>query len=91
MAAQHDFDILNTSLCDTEVPTKAGQVHYAQQLRRCWAKAQTEFYDPQCPWRRRVADLGGQSSHAAQEQRIADFNARQLDLFRPQLSWDDEF
>lgn len=64
---------------------------YAQQLRRCWAKAHAELYDPQCPWRRRVVDPVGELSHAAQEQQIADFNARQLDLFRPQQSWDDEF
>ncbi len=64
---------------------------YAQQLRRCWAKAQSDLYDPECPWRRRVVDPADESSHAAQERRIADFNARQLDLFYPQQSWDDEF
>ncbi len=64
---------------------------YAQQLRRCLAKAQRDLSDPDRPWHRRVLDLGAESSHAAQERRIADFNSRQLDLIRPQVSWDDEF
>jgi hypothetical protein len=64
---------------------------YAQQLRRCWAKRRSELSDPRCPWRHRVLDPDRESSHADQERLIADFHARQLDLFRPQQSWDDEF
>lgn len=90
------LDELSDEMADILVQTlhslaSACEDRYAQQLRRRSARAHRDLADPKCPWRPRVLDPDGESSHAAQERRIADFKARQLDLFRPHQSWDDEF
>lgn len=81
-------DILLQTLYSLAV---ACEDRYASQLRRHWTAAQRNLHDPLHPWLRREPESSIESSHAEQERRIADFNARQLDLFRPQQSWDVEF
>ena len=78
------LDEMSDEVADIRVQTlhslaSASEDRYAQQLRRCWARAH------------RVVKQEGESSQADQKRRIADFHARQFDLFRPQQSWDDEF
>ena len=64
---------------------------YSQQLLRYYNSLEPPLDDPRRPWFRHPANPDGESSHETAESRLADFNARQLDLFRPETVWDEEF
>jgi hypothetical protein len=50
-----------------------------------------QYIDPGRPWMRRSGESNQDLSCATQEAVPADFNARQLDLFRPEAEWDNGF
>lgn len=64
---------------------------YEQQLHRYWQRKRAKLYDPDRPWVRIPAPPDDNLFHDDEEARAADFKARQLDLFRPESEWDNDF
>jgi hypothetical protein len=64
---------------------------YERQVRRYRELQRAKLYDPDQPWVRKPAEPDNDLYRDAQEARAADFNARQLDLFRPESEWDNDF
>ena len=65
--------------------------HYSEQLLPHYRSITPSAPDPQRPWIRDTQQSDCESSLNTEEARAADFNARQLDLFRPGIDWHDEF
>jgi hypothetical protein len=64
---------------------------YERQIHRYRELQRAKLIDPDRPWMRKSVDSDEDLSHDEQEALAADFNARQLDLFRPESEWDNDF
>jgi hypothetical protein len=80
--------ILATTLFEL---AKACGDRYEQQIDRHRQIQRRRLLDPDRPWMPRSAESAEDWSHDDQEDLAADFNARQLDLFRPEEEWDNDF
>ena len=64
---------------------------YERQIRRYRERLRAQLVDPDQPWMRRSVKSDPDPSHDDEEALAADFKARQLDLFRPESEWDNDF
>lgn len=78
-------------VCTLHALAMACEDRYGQELRRYYQTQRAEFYDPQRPWIRKPSEPHSESPHDEEQARTDDFNARQLDLFRPEPAFDDDF
>jgi hypothetical protein len=80
--------ILASTLFDLAM---ACEDRYELQIDRYRKRLRAKFIDPHRPWMRRSPESNEDLSHDDEEALAADFNARQLDLFRPEAEWDNDF
>jgi hypothetical protein len=69
----------------------ACEERYERQIDRYRERLRARFIDPDRPWMRRSVASNEDLSRDDPEAFAADFNARQLDLFRPEEEWDTDF
>jgi hypothetical protein len=64
---------------------------YERHIHRHRERLRAKFINPDRPWMRRSVASDEDLSRDDTEAFAADFNARQLDLFRPEAEWDNDF
>ena len=69
----------------------ACEERYERQIDRHRERLRARFIDQDRPWMRRSVESNENLSHDDEEALAADFKARQLDLFRPEEEWDNDF
>jgi hypothetical protein len=70
---------------------KACDDRYEHQIERYRKLQRDKLIDPDRPWLRKTVESAEDLSHDDEESLAADFKARQLDLFRPESEWDNDF
>jgi hypothetical protein len=69
----------------------ACEERYERQIDRYRERLRAQYIDPDQPWMRRPVEADAHLSRDDPETLATDFNARQLDLFRPEAEWDNDF
>lgn len=69
----------------------ACEERYERHIDRHRERLRAQFIDPDRPWMRRSVESNENLSRDDPVALAADFNARQLDLFRPEEEWDNDF
>ena len=69
----------------------ACEERYERQIDRHRERLRAQYIDPDRSWMRRSVESNEDLSRDDPEALAADFNARQLDLFRPKEEWDIDF
>ena len=81
--------VLAQTLCELAM---ACEERYERQIQNYRQRLRAKFIDPDRPWMRRsVAASDEDLYHDDTEDLADDFSARQLDLFRPEEEWDNDF